>query len=220
MTTPPQAPKMTAPTPASPLPYHVEHDDSGGVSMLVIHSCDDEAEWIVYIGPDDCDDAKRDAAYIVHACNAYPELVEERDQLLGDVAAAKMQRDVAQGCNAEADADCDGWLLRADADSKKLRATIATLQAQVKKRDEGTAAVALVAAIRRQTVEAPNDEPNGLTESHFLELRACLEAGNLQRARQAYRYLATTMADDTQALREAAEGYFGGDFRAPDPEGQ
>jgi hypothetical protein len=73
----------------------------------------------------------------------------------------------------------------------------------------------LVAAIRRQTVEAPNDQPNGPTERALGELFDALAANDGEGAGDAAGRLANAMADDCQELREAAEGYFGGDFRKP-----
>ena len=78
---------------------------------------------------------------------------------------------------------------------------------------------ALVAAIRAITVEAPDDRPNGPAEQALLDLEKALDprvgCAGLNAAREAAAALCEALADDTRALRIAAEAYFGGDFRAP-----
>lgn len=74
-------------------------------------------------------------------------------------------------------------------------------------------AQALTAAIRTFTDEAPNDEPNGPTEGDLLALRFALGRGDMKSARRHFRDMCTHWSADTKALRVAAEGYFGGDFR-------
>lgn len=92
----------------------------------------------------------------------------------------------------------------------------------------------LVAAIRAFTVDMPDDQPNGEAERHLLRLNAALDpehwrrtsralssaAGErlLSEANGAAAAMCEALADDTQRLREAAEAFFGGDFRAPLPE--
>lgn len=75
--------------------------------------------------------------------------------------------------------------------------------------------VALIEAIRAMTVEAPNGRPNGKAESEMENVGSALEDGDIRSARHHYRAFCSALADETKALRVAAEGYFGGDFRKP-----
>lgn len=82
---------------------------------------------------------------------------------------------------------------------------------------------ALIAAIRRITVEMPGDQPNGPTEQALCDLERALdpkavttEWAKLQQARAAAERLSSAMADDDRRLRLAASAFFGGDFAAPD----
>ena len=92
--------------------------------------------------------------------------------------------------------------------------------------DEGAT---LKAAIRAFTVEADGDKPNGRAEaaidllSRLLDPRAWpgLTGGQLAilaQANGAAAALCMALADDTEALRAAAEAYFGGDFRREAPD--
>ena len=86
---------------------------------------------------------------------------------------------------------------------------------------------ALIKAIRRFTVEAPNDGPNGVAEQAIDEFLAALDHiqpwaaqnGSMQRRvgaiSESGKKLVGALADDTQVLREAAEAYFGGNFLVP-----
>lgn len=74
---------------------------------------------------------------------------------------------------------------------------------------------ALKTAIRTFTVDAPNDEPNGERERQLEVLGQALERGDIRVARKAYSRMCEAGADDLRALRIAAEGHFGGDFRSP-----
>lgn len=76
-------------------------------------------------------------------------------------------------------------------------------------------AVALIDAIRTFTVEAPGGRPNGESERRILALRNALDDGTTKQAQVAFRRLMSSLAVDGKALRVAAEGYFGGDFRKP-----
>ncbi len=92
-------------------------------------------------------------------------------------------------------------------------------------------ATALKNAIRAITVEMPDDEPNGEAERQLLRLEAAVEhlttwaatnpamARRLSMVSDAAAKLCAALADDTKALREAAEAYFGVDFKAPDEKG-
>lgn len=84
----------------------------------------------------------------------------------------------------------------------------------------------LVAAIRAFTVDAPNDEPNGIVEQQIELLGALLDPKKwghlnieqralLKSAHGAMAALCESLADDTKGLCVAAEAYFGGDFRKP-----
>jgi hypothetical protein len=78
------------------------------------------------------------------------------------------------------------------------------------------ATVALIEAIRRQTVEAADDEPNGPTEAAYERLLLALPPErSAPAACAAAAELGNAMADDCRALRVAAERYFGSDFRDP-----
>lgn len=78
-------------------------------------------------------------------------------------------------------------------------------------------------AIRRFTVEAPNDKPNGPVEEAIVGLLNSLSkssyvafgprAFNIANGWGAK--LCQALADDTKELREAADAYFGGDFTKP-----
>lgn len=72
-------------------------------------------------------------------------------------------------------------------------------------------------AIRRITVDVDGETPNGPTEEALDELGSALsgEFASLEYAQQSYSKLLLAMADDDQELREAAEGFFGGDFKKP-----
>lgn len=85
---------------------------------------------------------------------------------------------------------------------------------------------ALVDAIRTFTVEAPDDKPNGRAEAAMLYLSVTLDPKSwpgltdeqravLDQANGAAAVLCSSLADDTKVLREAAEAFFGGDFRKP-----
>lgn len=82
---------------------------------------------------------------------------------------------------------------------------------------------ALEAAIRAITVEAADDEPNGPAESAMLHLERALDPDSwhasaearVEHAREAAEALCVALADETKRLREAAEAFFGGDFRKP-----
>lgn len=93
----------------------------------------------------------------------------------------------------------------------------------------------LASAVRRFTVDAPDDQPNGPAEQAIEELRNALDpltwgkrlAGlavspqamdeigrSLREANAAASRLCEALDDNTKALRLAAEAFFGGDFRA------
>lgn len=77
-------------------------------------------------------------------------------------------------------------------------------------------AAELKAVIRRQTVDAPDDEPNGPTEERlermFDELKKCSLS---VAAKEAVSLFVEGVADDNAALRRAAEAYFGENFSRP-----
>jgi hypothetical protein len=81
----------------------------------------------------------------------------------------------------------------------------------------------LVAAIRAFTADREDGEgnsiPNGPAEEAFADLGAALWAGDLNATAAAASAAVFALADDTRELRQAAEDYFGGDFRAPDDGG-
>lgn len=79
---------------------------------------------------------------------------------------------------------------------------------------------ALKQAIRAFTIEGPNDTPNGPAEEALSLLGDALEKGNLRAARACFERLCEHLADDTMALRIAAEAFFGGDFRAVQERGR
>lgn len=89
---------------------------------------------------------------------------------------------------------------------------------------------ALQRAIRAITVDKLDDSPNGPAERALDDLVCALspdiwhesDAARVLLAREAAARMCEAMADDTKRLREAAEAFFGGDFRAPpdDPSGQ
>ena len=78
-------------------------------------------------------------------------------------------------------------------------------------------------AIRRQTVEAPNDMPNGPTEKAFYELGEALKPrGNMAihwdkfaNVRRLFGGLGQAIIDDVHELREAADEFFEEDFTKP-----
>lgn len=75
----------------------------------------------------------------------------------------------------------------------------------------------LCSAIRRFTVDVDGGRaPNGQAEWWLGMLVDALGRGELAAAQQCVEPYLTHSADDTQELREAAEAYFGGDFRAAD----
>lgn len=75
-------------------------------------------------------------------------------------------------------------------------------------------AVALISAIRTFTVDvAGGRRANGPVEAALTELGNALEDRSIDKAKRAHKRLCKALAADTQDLREAAEGYFGGDFR-------
>lgn len=106
--------------------------------------------------------------------------------------------------------------------------------AAVRPRNLEPAEQRLIAAIRRITVDAKdaagNDVPNGPAEVAFLRLTDALHRVTdldgdgyvLNRVRREIAEAAAAWceayADDCKELREAAEGFFGGDFRAPETE--
>lgn len=88
------------------------------------------------------------------------------------------------------------------------------------------AAEGLISAIRAFTEEAPDDKPNGKAEAAIDLLSKLLDPKEwrlltdrqralLDGANGAAGALCMALAADTQALREAAESFFGGDFRTP-----
>lgn len=84
----------------------------------------------------------------------------------------------------------------------------------------------LIAAIRRQTVEAPNDEPNGPTEDAWGQMSDMwthmgehgFTPARLRRFGDMVARFGTAWANDVGELQRAADGYFGEDFTAPGPD--
>lgn len=74
----------------------------------------------------------------------------------------------------------------------------------------------LCAAIRRLTVDMPDDQPNGPAEQALVDLQRWVPSTDTF-VRDALARLCDALADDTRELRLAAESYFGSDFRAPQP---
>lgn len=73
--------------PATPLPYRCEGPDQFG-DWNILHPEDSLAVGAVVSNLRHADDVARNAAYIVHACNTFPALVEaleELTQLMEDV---------------------------------------------------------------------------------------------------------------------------------------
>lgn len=70
-------------------------------------------------------------------------------------------------------------------------------------------ALALKAAIRAITVDLPDDQPNGAVEL-AIDLLSKMEHSS--EANEQLAALCNALADETRALRLAAEAYFGGDF--------
>ena len=84
---------------------------------------------------------------------------------------------------------------------------------------ESTAATRdrLVRAIRRFTVDvAGGDTPNGEEERCLDRLGDALERRDMSAAGDAFCAYAIARAEDTAALRAAAEDHFGGDFLSPE----
>lgn len=73
----------------------------------------------------------------------------------------------------------------------------------------------LTAAIRRFTVEMPDDEPNGPAQALALDLAAAFDCDDMRNAHRFFKRFCEALDADVQELREAAESYFGGDFRSP-----
>lgn len=73
------------PEPASPLPWRIK-ESKDPHAVLDWHLWDAQSCWMTNgLLPED-------AAYIVHACNAYPGLVEERDSLKSQIATAHQSK--------------------------------------------------------------------------------------------------------------------------------
>lgn len=69
----------------------------------------------------------------------------------------------------------------------------------------------LVAAIRRFTVDMPDDQPNGEAERQLLRIEALC----VRELRSALAEYCSAVAADTKELREAASAYFGLNFKEP-----
>lgn len=84
-------------------------------------------------------------------------------------------------------------------------------------------AVRLKAAIRRQTIEMPGDEPNGPAEALFFALGEALKpCGDMAlhwdkfaHVRELFYDFGMALVADENELREAADAYFGEDFTKP-----
>jgi len=74
----------------------------------------------------------------------------------------------------------------------------------------------LFAAIRRFTVDDPNGKPIYRADHAMLRLQDATAVADIQEIRAAAAEFCDASADDSQELREAAEAFFGGDFRTPE----
>jgi len=105
---------------------------------------------------------------------------------------------------------------RAADDAFSGQATPAGLPAVAPHQPSGLVRDQLTGAIRAFTVDTDDGRrPNGIAEWWLGQLVDSLAVGDLQAAQNCVEPYLSHSADDTQRLREAAEAFFGGDFRKP-----
>ena len=84
--------------PATPLPWHVTHQRHTDQSFDVVSLCTMGGATVVAATGKSADAMSpngRDAAYIVAACNAYPQLVEDRRRLVEALRDAALRLEAA-----------------------------------------------------------------------------------------------------------------------------
>ena len=96
---------MNAIKPATPLPWRIFSGRANAAPTALVESEARGAnrQVAVRFGSLHNDSMKADAAYIVHACNAYPELVEAVQSLLAEPTSL-FTRDVARALLAKLEA--------------------------------------------------------------------------------------------------------------------